>query len=45
MPSKFVELWLTFDHRVYDGSEAAAFLRAVADQVQRPLPLLGDAGA
>jgi pyruvate dehydrogenase E2 component (dihydrolipoamide acetyltransferase) len=37
-----VQLSLTFDHRVADGPTAGAFLRAVADHVERPLTLLRD---
>ena len=33
-------LSLTFDHRVCDGAEASAFLRLVADLVERPTRLL-----
>ncbi|MUL42839.1 2-oxo acid dehydrogenase subunit E2 [Streptomonospora sp. PA3] len=36
------ELTLAFDHRVCDGAEAGAFLRFVADCVERPALLLGD---
>ncbi|WP_084723341.1 dihydrolipoamide acetyltransferase family protein [Streptomonospora alba] len=36
------ELTLAFDHRVCDGAEAGAFLRFLADCVERPAVLLGD---
>ncbi|MFB9800064.1 dihydrolipoamide acetyltransferase family protein, partial [Streptomonospora salina] len=36
------ELTLAFDHRVCDGAEAGAFLRFLADCVERPAALLGD---
>ncbi|HEX6256278.1 MAG TPA: dihydrolipoamide acetyltransferase family protein [Euzebyales bacterium] len=35
-----LNLSLTFDHRVCDGAEASAFLRLVADLVERPTRLL-----
>ncbi|WP_052847584.1 dihydrolipoamide acetyltransferase family protein [Streptomyces avicenniae] len=37
-----VQLSLTFDHRVCDGAIAAAFLRHVAERVERPVLLLAD---
>ncbi|QBI55157.1 dihydrolipoamide acetyltransferase family protein [Streptomonospora litoralis] len=36
------ELTLAFDHRVCDGAEAGAFLRFIADCVERPARLIGD---
>lgn len=39
---KVVQLSFTFDHRVCDGAEAAAFLRFVADRVEQPSRLLGE---
>jgi pyruvate dehydrogenase E2 component (dihydrolipoamide acetyltransferase) len=36
------ELTLTFDHRVCDGAEAAAFLTFVAACIEHPLTLLAD---
>lgn len=36
------ELTLTFDHRVCDGAEAAAFLTFVAGCIEHPLTLLAD---
>jgi 2-oxoisovalerate dehydrogenase E2 component (dihydrolipoyl transacylase) len=35
-----VQLSLSFDHRVCDGADAGAFLRFVADRVERPASLL-----
>jgi 2-oxoisovalerate dehydrogenase E2 component (dihydrolipoyl transacylase) len=35
-----LNLSLTFDHRVCDGAEASAFLRLVADLVERPTRML-----
>ncbi|MCX5415802.1 dihydrolipoamide acetyltransferase family protein [Streptomyces sp. NBC_00059] len=37
-----VRLGVTFDHRVCDGEEAAAFLTDIAARVERPLRLLHD---
>jgi pyruvate dehydrogenase E2 component (dihydrolipoamide acetyltransferase) len=37
-----VRLAVTFDHRVCDGTQAAAFLTEVASCVERPLRLLHD---
>ena len=36
------ELTLSFDHRVCDGAEAAAFLTFVARCIERPISLLAD---
>jgi pyruvate dehydrogenase E2 component (dihydrolipoamide acetyltransferase) len=36
------ELTLSFDHRVCDGAEAAAFLTFVAHCIERPISLLAD---
>jgi pyruvate dehydrogenase E2 component (dihydrolipoamide acetyltransferase) len=33
---KIVQITLTFDHRVCDGVEASAFLRYIADDIERP---------
>lgn len=38
---KVMQLSIAFDHRICDGSEAAGFLRFVADCVERPGVLLG----
>ena len=38
---KVVQLSIAFDHRICDGGEAAAFLRFVADCVERPAFLIG----
>jgi pyruvate dehydrogenase E2 component (dihydrolipoamide acetyltransferase) len=37
---KALPLSFTFDHRALDGAEAAAFLKAVRDMVERPLLIL-----
>jgi len=39
---KVVQLTLAFDHRVCDGGVAGAFLRLIADCVERPATLLFD---
>jgi len=39
---KVVQLSLAFDHRVCDGGVAGAFLRLIADSVERPVALLVD---
>ncbi|RKS09958.1 pyruvate dehydrogenase E2 component (dihydrolipoamide acetyltransferase) [Nocardiopsis sp. Huas11] len=43
VPRPVTELTLAFDHRVCDGGVAGGFLRYVADRVERPELLLGDA--
>ncbi|WP_350349875.1 dihydrolipoamide acetyltransferase family protein [Agromyces sp. G08B096] len=41
-PRTVTELTLSFDHRVCDGAEAAAFLTFVAGCIERPISLLAD---
>ncbi|GAA2459924.1 dihydrolipoamide acetyltransferase family protein [Agromyces soli] len=42
VPRTVTELTLSFDHRVCDGAEAAAFLTFVAGCIERPMTLLAE---
>ncbi|MCM3656926.1 2-oxo acid dehydrogenase subunit E2 [Agromyces mediolanus] len=42
VPRTVTELTLSFDHRVCDGAEAAAFLTFVAECIERPMRLLAE---
>lgn len=41
VPRQIMTLGLSFDHRIIDGAEAGAFLRYLADLIEKPARLLG----